>query len=69
MTLILFYWFYRITAPGNRCGVMINRRSWGCLYFVVRGEILGFTKDKLMRKRSSRILSLTKNERVRIEDD
>ena len=69
MTLILFYWFYRIKALGNQCRVMINRRSWGCLYFVVRGEILGFTKDKLMRKRSSRILSLTKNERVRIEDD
>jgi len=48
---------------------MINRGSWGCLYFNVRGEILGFLKDKLMRKHSSRILSLTKNERLRLEDD
>ena len=29
---------------------MINRDSWGHSYFVVRGEIPGFTKDKLMQK-------------------
>ncbi len=54
---------------GSLFGVMINRNSWGCLYFIVRGEILGFMKDKLMRKHSSRIFSLTKNDRLRIEDD
>ena len=42
--------------------VMINRDSWGRLYFVVRGEILGFTKDKLLRKHSARMFSLIKNE-------
>jgi len=28
--------------------VMMNGDSWGCSYFMVRGEILGFMKDKLM---------------------
>ena len=40
--------------------VMINRSNWGCLYFIVRGEILGFMKDKPMRKHSSRVLSCDK---------
>ena len=31
------------------------------LYFVVRGEILGFTKDELLRNHLSRTLSLIKN--------
>ena len=42
--------------------VMINRDSWGRLYLIVRGEILGFNKDKLMRKHSPRMFSLIKNE-------
>ncbi len=29
---------------------MINRDSWGYSYLIVRGEILGFMKDELMRK-------------------
>ena len=29
---------------------MIERDSWGHSYFVVRAEILGFTKDELLRK-------------------
>ncbi len=29
---------------------MINRDSCGHLYLIVRGEILGFIKDKLTRK-------------------
>ena len=29
---------------------MINRDSWGQLYSIVRGEILGFIEDKLQRK-------------------
>jgi len=41
---------------------MIKRSSWGHLYFVARGEILGFTKDKHMRKHLSRMFSLIKNE-------
>jgi hypothetical protein len=41
---------------------MINRDSWGRLYSVVRGEILGFTEDKLLRKHSARMFSLIKNE-------
>ena len=49
--------------------VMVNRNSWGCLYFVVRGEILGFTEDKRLRKHSSRMFSLIKNESLGIEDD
>ena len=42
--------------------VMINRNSWGHSYLVVRGEILGFTKDELMRKHLPRMFSLIKNE-------
>ncbi len=29
---------------------MINRDSWGHSYLIVRGEILGFMKDELLRK-------------------
>ena len=43
---------------------MINRNSWGCLYFIVRGEILGFMKDKLVRKHSSRIFSCDKERKL-----
>ena len=35
-------WCYFV---GYGTGVMINRDSWGRSYFVVRGEILGLTKD------------------------
>ena len=42
--------------------VMINRNSWGHLYSMARGEILGFMEDKLMRKHLSRMFSLIKNE-------
>ncbi|OII70883.1 uncharacterized protein cubi_00517 [Cryptosporidium ubiquitum] len=34
---------------------MINRDSWGHLYLTVRGEILRFVKDKLVRKHLPRI--------------
>ena len=47
---------------GLRAVVMINRDSWGHLYSVVRGEILGFTEDKLVRKHLPRMFSLIKNE-------
>jgi hypothetical protein len=52
-------WFYFV---GLRTKVMINRDSWGHLYSVVRGEILGFTEDKLVRKHLPRMFSLIKNE-------
>ena len=42
--------------------VMIKRDSWGHSYFVVRGDILGFTKDELLRKHLPRMFSLIKNE-------
>ena len=42
--------------------VMINRVSWGYLYSIVRGEILGFMEDKLLRKHLPRMFSLIKNE-------
>jgi hypothetical protein len=41
---------------------MINRDSWGHWYLAVRGEILGFVKDQLMRKHLPRMFSLIKNE-------
>ena len=41
---------------------MINRDSRGHQYSIVRGEILGFMKDELMRKHLSRMFSLIKNE-------
>ena len=47
----------------------MNRDSWGYLYSIVRGEILGFMEDKLMRKHLPRMFSLIKNESVGIEDD
>jgi hypothetical protein len=47
---------------GLRNKVMINRDSWGYSYSVVRGEILGFTEDKLLQKHLPRMFSLIKNE-------
>ena len=47
---------------GLHTKVMIKRDSWGYPYFVVRGEILGFTKDELLRKHLPRMFSLIKNE-------
>ena len=43
--------------------------SWGYLYSIVRGEILRFMEDKLMRKHLPRMFSLIKNESWGIEDD
>ena len=48
---------------------MINRDSRGHSYFIVRGEILGFTKDELLRKHLPRMFSLIKNESWGLEDD
>ena len=46
----------------SRIEVMINRDSWGHSYLTVRGEILGFVKDGLLRKHLPRMFSLIKNE-------
>jgi hypothetical protein len=35
---------------------MINGDNWGRSYFVVRGEILGFTNDELVRNHLARML-------------
>ncbi len=42
--------------------VMINRDSRGYSYSTVRGEILGFLEDELLRKHLPRMFSLIKNE-------
>ena len=47
---------------GLHAEVMINRGGWGYSYSIVRGEILGFIEDELLRKHSSRMFSLIKNE-------
>ena len=47
---------------GLRGLVMINRDSWGYSYSIVRGEILGFLEDELLRKHLPRMFSLIKNE-------
>ena len=49
--------------------VMVNRDSWGYSYSIVRGEILGFLEDELLRKHLPRMFSLIKNESWGLEDD
>ncbi len=49
--------------------VMVNRNSWGHSYLRVRGEILRFLKDELMRRHLPRMFSLIKNESVGIKKD
>ena len=73
MSLNILAWNNKIGPQcyfvGLRTKVMINRDSWGYSYLIVRGEILGFMKDELMRKHLPRMFSLIKNESVGIEDD
>ncbi len=52
-------WYYFV---GLRTKVMINRDSWGYSYSIVRGGILGFLEDELLRKHLPRMFSLIKNE-------
>ena len=52
-------WCYFV---GLHIKVMINRISRGYSYANVRGEILGFFTDELLRKHLSRMFSLIKNE-------
>ena len=54
---------------GLGTGVMIKMNSLGHSYFIVRGEILGFMKDELLRKHLPRMFSLIKNESWGLEDD
>ena len=66
-------WNNKIGPRGRLVGlhreVMINRYSWGYSYLIVRGEILGFMKDELLRKHLPRMFSLIKSESKGIEDD
>ena len=66
-------WNNKIGPYGRLVGlhrkVMINRDSWGYSYLIVRGEILGFMKDELLRKHLPRMFSLIKNESWGLEDD
>jgi hypothetical protein len=48
---------------------MIKRDSRGHSYCAVRGEILGFAQDELLRKHLPRMFSLIKNESWGLEDD
>jgi hypothetical protein len=48
---------------------MINMDYQGHSYFIVRGEIIGFMKDKPLRKYFPRMFSLIKNEIWGLEDD
>ena len=41
---------------------MLDRDSWGHSYLTVRGEILGFMEDELLRKHLPNMFSLIKNE-------
>ena len=52
-------WYYFV---GLRTKGMINRDSWGSSYSFVRGEILGFLEDELLRKHLPRMFSLIKKE-------
>jgi hypothetical protein len=47
---------------GLHAEAMIDRDSWGYSYSIVRGEILGFMEDELLRKHLPRMFSLIKNE-------
>ena len=42
--------------------VKVKRDSWGYSYSTVRGEILGFVEDGLLRKHLPKMFSLIKNE-------
>jgi hypothetical protein len=44
---------------------MINRDSRGHPYSIVRGEILGFIEDELLRKHLPRMFSLIRERKLR----
>ena len=43
---------------------MIDRDSWGHSYLTVRGEILGFVKDGLLRKHLPRIVFIDQERKL-----
>ena len=47
----------------------MDRDRWEDSYLIVRGEILGFVEDELLRKHLPTMFSLTMNESLGIEDD
>ena len=49
--------------------IMVNRDKRGHSYLGVRGEILGPSRDALLRKHLPRMSSLIKNESQRFEGD
>ena len=59
---IIAWYEITVTSFGLNEEYMFNRDSWGHSYLFVRGEILGFFKDELMRKHLPRMFSLIKNE-------
>ena len=66
MPLNTLAWNNKIRPWSNFVGlyskVMINRDSWGYLYWMVSGEMHGSIQDKLKRKHLPRMFSLIKNE-------
>ena len=54
--------FISLISLVSGAGVMVDRESWVHLYLTIRGEILGFVKDRLLRKHLPRMLSFIKNE-------
>ena len=60
-------WFYFVGF--FRTEVMINRDSWGHSYSIVRGEILGFIEDELLRRHLPRMFSLIKINSEGFEND
>ncbi len=49
---------------GLREEVMINRDSWGYSYSIVRGEILGFLEDELLRKHLPRMFFINQERKL-----
>ena len=52
-------WFHFLVYGAE---VTIDRDNWGHSNLIVRGEILGFINDGLLRKHLPRMFSLIKNE-------
>ncbi len=54
---------------GDEVKVIFERDSRGCVYSLERGEILRPSEDNLMRKHSSSLFPLIKDESWGIKDD
>jgi len=53
---------YQLWMVGYWPTMTLTGNSWGYSYSIVRGEILGFMEDELLRKHLPRMFSLIKNE-------